>query len=171
MPEPFQRADSCRNDQLCARPAEPPQPLVPHITVLQSARTCEPGSHQRAVRRPSRNQMSGVLRILRSLRLQRGTVFLPIPLDPAHRGRQTEDGFAFQRTRSRGIKEGQAYRGVRICAGVGGARKLVTARNCLRMPFWLNTTRVRALQTVQYGSQSPAEFRPSEGGSRGSGPL
>jgi hypothetical protein len=71
------------------------------------------------------------------------------------------DGFAFWRTRSRGIKDGQHCGDVRTSAGTWeGCRELVTARNCLRMPLGSNTTGVSALHTVQYGSQSPADLKP-----------
>jgi len=37
----------------------------------------------------------------------------------------------------------------------------LTARNCLRMPLWLDSTGVRVPHTVQYRSRLPAAFKPS----------
>jgi len=42
-----------------------------------------------------------------------------------------------------------------------GCGELLIARNCLRMPLWLDSTGVRALLTVQYGSRFSAAFKPS----------
>jgi hypothetical protein len=72
------------------------------------------------------------------------------------------DGFAFWRTRSRGIKDGQECGGGKNCeGGFEGCGELITARNCLRMPLRLDSTGVSAPHTVQYRSRLPAAFKPS----------
>jgi len=56
---------------------------------------------------------------------------------------------------------------VRICAGAWkGCGELVTARNCLRMPLWSETTGAPYLPTVQNRSQSASSFTLRDEGSR-----